>query len=278
MTENQRGTPAQALRSRHPLIQEKQDSAVLRNPESASSSRLYDLFDSPEHTLPTASTAISLTISTPHGPVHGLWRPSNRNHAAVLLLPGRDGSLSGPAGLFTQLAPPLQRFAAVAQLSYSQPDSLADCGACVLDALDALSRQGVERVALIGWDLGGTVAILAGAKSPLVTGVACLAPDTRAGDVDDLAAATVAISPHRLLLAHGSADTVIPQSSSILLHSQAGHSSELALYPHETHDFIRYRAVILQRLILWAATLLRTPFRPGRDASACTRSALTANR
>jgi uncharacterized protein len=215
---------------------------------------------------------IALTISTPHGPVHGLWRPSSRRHTAVLLLPGRDGSLSGPADLYTQLAPALQRVATVAQLGYHHPGSLDSCRANILDALDAFSRQGIERVALIGWDFGGAVAIAAGAQSPLVTGVACLAPDPCASDE------IAAISPRRLLLAHGSADTVIPQSASLLLHTQAGYPSELALYPHETHDFIRYRAAILERLILWASTLLRTPFRPVRAASSSKLPTLAVSR
>ncbi|HEU0025910.1 MAG TPA: dienelactone hydrolase family protein [Ktedonobacterales bacterium] len=211
-------------------------------------------FDSP------TPPPIALTISTPRGPVHGLWRPSSHKHTAVLLLPGRDDSLSGPADLYTQLAPALQRVAAVIQLGYHRAGSLDSSRANILGALEALSRQGIERVALIGWDFGGAVAIVAGARSPLVTGVACLAPDPCASD--DIAA----ISPRRLLLAHGSADAVIPQSASILLHTQAGYPSELALYPHETHDFIRYRAAILKRLILWTSTLLRTPFKPGRVA------------
>ncbi len=247
----------------------KKDSAVLRMTETSDSCRTTDTvatFARP------AADAIALTISTPHGPVHGLWRPSSRDHAAVLLLPGRDGSLSGPADLYTQLAPALQRIAAVAQLGYRRPGSLADCRACVLDALDALSRQGIERVALIGWDFGGAVAIAAGAERALVTGIACLAPDPCASDMIS------AISPRRLFLAHGSADTVIPQSASILLHTQAGHPTELALYPHETHDFIRYRAAILQRLTLWSASLLRTPFKPGRPTGARPQPTLAASR
>jgi alpha/beta superfamily hydrolase len=231
---------------------------VLRITETTSSLETFDAREAPPSS--TTSTTITLTISTPISPIHGLWRPSNHNRAAVLLLPGRDNALSGPADLYTQLAPSLQHVAGVAQISYHHPGSLAECRACILNALDAFSRQGVERVALIGWDFGGAVAIAAGAQSPLVTGVACLAPDPCASD------AIAAISPRRLLLAHGSADTVIPQSASILLHTQAGHPTELALYPNETHDFIRYRAAILQRLILWSTTLLRTPFKPGRLA------------
>ncbi len=248
---------------------------MLRITKTASSVPTHDLTDTREY---PPSNAISLTVSTPLGPVHGLWRPSIRNHAAVLFLPGRDNALTGPADLYTQLAPALQRAAAIVQLGYRRPDSFSDCRACVLDTLDALSRQGIERVALIGWDIGGTVAIAAGSQSPLVTGIACLAPDTRASDASDLVAATAAISPRRFLLAHGSADMVIPQSVSILLHAQAGHSSELALYIRETHDFTRSRAAILQRLTLWTTALLRTPFKPGRPTGAYPRPILAASR
>lgn len=229
--------------------------------EPTSPFQFSDHMDTPDASDRTSLAAIALTITTPRGPVHGLWRPSSRNHAAVLLLPGRDGSLAGPTGLYTELAPALQRVAAVAQLSYHSNGSLADCRDYLLSALDAFRRQGIERVALIGWDFGGAVAIATGAESPLVTGVACLAPDPCAGD------AIAAISPRRLLLAHGSADAMIPQSVSILLHTQAGHSSELALYPQETHDFNLYRAALLQRLVLWTTALLRTPFKPSHDSA-----------
>lgn len=214
---------------------------------------------------PALSRPITLTISTPRGQAHGLWRPSRQNHAAVLLLPGSDGALCGPAGLYTELATLLQRNAAVAQLGDRHTASLEERRDDVLSVLEALYRQGVERVALIGWDTGGVVALSAGARSPLVTGIACLAPDLRLDAVirSDLAT----LSPRRLLLAHGAADSVVPQSVSILTHLLAGPNSELLLYPDETHDFTHSRAALLQRLAYWATALLRTPFRPARVAT-----------
>ena len=183
-----------------------------------------------------------------------------------------DAMAPSPAPLTSipSLPPPSSASPPSPSLATAAPAPSPIAAPVVLDALDAFSRQGIERVALIGWDFGGAVAIAAGAQRPLVTGIACLAPDTRASD------AIAAISPRRLFLAHGSADTVIPQSASILLHTQAGHPTELALYPHETHDFIRYRAAILQRLTLWTSSLLRTPFKPGRPTGARPQPTLAA--
>lgn len=208
-----------------------------------------------------AAPAIALTINTPYGPAHGVWRPSSQRHAAALLLAGADNDAGGPAGLYNALAPRLQRVAAVAQLSY--PAS-ANCPTTnrdvVLSVLESYKGRGIERVVLIGWGMGGAVAAAVGARCPLVTGVACLAPDPEASDT--LAGDIAAISPRRLLIAHGSDDTRIPPSASIVLASHAGSPTELALYPNETHDFIHARAAILDRLTRWASTVLRSPFRP----------------
>lgn len=208
------------------------------------------------------SSAITLTISTPLGPINGVWRPSERRHTAVLLLPGRDGALDGPASLYAQLAPTLQRVAPVAQMGYRVPGDFDDALATVRSALETFGRQGVERVALIGWDFGASVAIAA-ASSRIVTGVAALAPDVLAGDHIGN------VGPRRLLLLHGSDDAVTPQSVSLLLHAQSGPSSELSLLLHETHEFTLRRAAILQRLTTWTSTLLRSPFKPAgiRDSA-----------
>jgi dienelactone hydrolase len=208
---------------------------------------------------------ITLTISTPRGQAHGLWRPSRHNRAAVLLLPGSDGILHGPAGLYTELATLVQRNAAVAQLRNRHAESLEERRDGVLSVLEALCRQGVERVALIGWDSGGAVALAAGARSPIVTGVACLAPDIRLDA--DTRADLAALSPRRLLVAHGEADSVVPQSVAVLTHMLAGPISELALYPNETHEFTYRRMALIQHLTYWTTTLLRTPFRPACVAS-----------
>ncbi|HEX9037448.1 MAG TPA: dienelactone hydrolase family protein [Ktedonobacterales bacterium] len=209
-----------------------------------------------------ASPSIALTITTPLGPAHGRWRPSSQRHAAVILLPGADNVLSGPAGLYDALGPALQRAGAVAQLEYSTADSFIARRDLILSVLDSFGRQGIERVVVIGWDLGGALAIATGARSPLVTGVACLAPTIERCQSTQINEDIAAINPRRLFIAHGSADRVAPQSASILLGANAGEQAELALYRGESHEFTRYRKALAQRLTAWATGVLSSPFRP----------------
>jgi len=127
---------------------------------------------------------------------------------------------------------------------------------CLLSALTALRRQGVERMALIGWRSGATLALAAGSGCESVTGVAALAPDISAADfLDDLA-------PRRLLLMHGADDQVTPPAISRLLYARAADPKELVMYPGERHDFSIYREEALDKLTTWTRSLLRSPFKP----------------
>jgi fermentation-respiration switch protein FrsA (DUF1100 family) len=129
----------------------------------------------------------------------------------------------------------------------------------LLSLLAALRRQGVERVALIGWHSGASLAIAAGSVSESVTGVAALAPDVSAADV------VADLAPRRLLLLHGSVDTVTPVAGSRMLYARAGDPRELVIFPGELHDFSVFHDEALEKLTIWARTLLRCPFKPHKS-------------
>lgn len=207
---------------------------------------------------PTASSSsISLTISTARGPVKGQWRPSSVTHAGAILLSNSDNALAGPSDLFYDLAGRLQRNASVLHLEVGH-GSLEDRLFTLLSALSALRRQGIERMALIGWGSGATLALAAAATSESVTGVTALAPSVAVADlIPDIA-------PRKLLLMHGSADSVAPASASRLLYARALEPRELIIYPGEGHDFSIYRDEVVDKLTAWTRSLLRSPFRPRR--------------
>lgn len=185
--------------------------------------------------------------------------------AAAILIPGERGPSSESFPLFDDLAARIQRTGA-SVLSLEQcADDLDERLICLLSALSALRRQGVERMALIGWHTGASLAIAAGSASDAVTGVAALAADPSGADL------IAEVAPRRLLLMHGGADAVIPAAVSRLLYARAADPKELVIFPGERHDFSVYHEETLDKLTTWTRSLLRSPFKPRaarRDADA----------
>lgn len=206
-----------------------------------------------------STSSISLTISTPRGPVHGRWSPAAVTRAAAILVPDSVGAQSTSFSLFDELAARIQRSGvSVLQLERCV-EGFDERLTSLLSMLAALRRQGVERVALIGWHSGASLAIAAGSVSESVTGVAALAPDASSADmVADLA-------PRRLLLLHGSADTIAPAAVSRMLYARAGDPRELVIFPGELHDFSVFHDEALDKVTVWARTLLRCPFKPHKS-------------
>jgi fermentation-respiration switch protein FrsA (DUF1100 family) len=73
------------------------------------------------------------------------------------------------------------------------------------------------------------VVISAGALSPLVTGVVALSSQTYGTEL------VTELGPRYLLLAHGTADTVLPDRCSRQLYALAGEPKELVLYDGAGH-------------------------------------------
>ncbi len=206
-----------------------------------------------------STSAISITISTPRGPVRGQWRPASITRAAAILLPDTVDTQTGSFRLFDDLAARIQRAGVCAlQLEHSAEgvDGFEDRLIRLLSALTALRRQGVERAALIGWRQGAAMAIAAGSASDTVTGVAALAADPSTAEL------VSEVAPRRLLLMHGTADTVVSPAVSRLLYARAGDPKELVIYPGERHDFSVYHDEALDKLSAWTNSLLRSPFKP----------------
>ncbi|HEU5343044.1 MAG TPA: hypothetical protein VFX31_14765 [Ktedonobacterales bacterium] len=203
-----------------------------------------------------STTSIAITISTPCGSVYGKWRPSSVTRAAAILIPDAPGAPAGPFRLFDELAVRVQR-AGISVLQLEQcSEAFDERLMCLLSALTALRRQGVQRMALVGWHSGGSLAIAAGSDSEAVTGVAALAPDATAADL------VSEVAPRRLLLMHGAADVVTPAAISRLLFMRAAEPRELVVLPGERHDFSVFHDEALDKLTTWIRALLRSPFKP----------------
>ena len=192
----------------------------------------------------TPASGARLTLATDRGEIatyyHPLLPESKPGPAAVVWVGGAGGGFDGPAGgLYRDLAATLLRYGISSlRLHYRHPNDLAECVTDVLVALAWLADEGVQRVALVGHSFGGAVVIAAGALSPLVALVVPLSSQTYGAELVDQ------LSPRRLLLVHGSADTVLPDRCSIQLYALAGEPKELVLYPGTGHGLDEVHAEI----------------------------------
>lgn len=191
-------------------------------------------------------------ISTPRGTVRGVLYPVEGARVAVAMVGGAGGDITGPAGIYDELATLLQADGSTAlRLEYRTPNRLDECVYDLLAGIEALGQRGVARVVLVGWSFGGAVVISAGVESGAVVGVATVASQTYGAE------AVGELSPEKsLLLVHGTADRVLPYELSERLYSRAGEPKELMLYPNDGHGVEHHRSEMLEKLREWSGNLL----------------------
>jgi alpha-beta hydrolase superfamily lysophospholipase len=178
--------------------------------------------------------------------VVGLAQGPEDATAAVVMAGGVGGETTGPSGAYERLGSRLAADGILAvRLRYRRPGHLGACIDDVLGAIDALAGRGIDKVVILGWSFGGAVAITAGARSDRVVGVATVATQTHGADVDRLA-------PRALLLLHGTADRVLPDRCSRMLHQLAGEPRELVLYEGDDHGLRVNADDVLRRLHGWS--------------------------
>lgn len=193
-----------------------------------------------------------ITIPSVHGPLPGLLAAAPNATGAAIMCGGAGGGTFGPSGVYADLAERLPAVGVTAlRLDYRHPNVLHDCVADALAGIAYLERQGIRRVVLIGWSFGGAVVITAGTRSAAVVGVATVASQTfGAQAVSNLAPG------RRLLLIHGTHDTVLSDLCSRQLYEQAGEPKELVLFQGDGHGIERHRAEMLDRLYTFCTDLL----------------------
>ena len=173
----------------------------------------------------------------------------------VLWVFGAGGGLGGPAGgLYTRLGGRL-RIEGIAslELAYRHPGRLGECVTDVLTGLAWLETQGKRRAALVGHSFGGAVVIAAGvAAGEQILAVAALSSQT-SGALEVVSA----LSPRPLLLAHGSADEVLPDACSQALYARAREPKQLILYPGCRHGLDECRERLDDDLMEWLRRALR---------------------
>ena len=191
--------------------------------------------------------ADDLVFETNDGQIRARHHPGDENSPAILWVFGAGGGLGGPAGgVYERLAKKLTpRFFASLQLDYRYPGDLQACTLDVLAGIECLATVGHSRVVLVGHSFGGAVVINAGAVSEKVIGVAAMSSQLDGTDrITDIA-------PRPVLLVHGAADEVLPDSCSRMLKERAVGPVELKIYPKCGHGLDDCRDQLDRDLTDW---------------------------
>ena len=181
---------------------------------------------------PQPDGTLLIEIETSRGAIPAIAHPNEGASGAVVWLSGAAGGFDGPAdGVYLDLARSFaDRGVTSLRLNYRLPGELHECALDTLAGISVLRGLGAERVALVGHSFGGAVAIIAGALSPLVTGVAALSSQTYG------AAGVSKLAPRPLLLIHGEDDTRLSVTCSQQIYEWASEPKELITYPGAGHS------------------------------------------
>lgn len=192
-----------------------------------------------------------IKIETPRGKIEAIFNAVADARGAMVMVGGAGGGLHGPAGTYQELALRLQeRGFASLRVNYRTPNNLQECIYDALAAIASLSEEGIDRIVLLGWSFGGAVVISAGAASDLALGVATVASQTYGAE-------TVGeLSPKSLLLIHGTADHVLPDSCSRDLYARAREPKQLVLYEGDDHGVTRHAGEMIETLLEWSSRVL----------------------
>jgi len=205
---------------------------------------------------PAASDGVeSVELVTERGTIACRLHDAADGDAAVLWVFGAGGGFHGPAGgvydrLGRRLAPD---GLASLQVAYRRPADLLECVLDVLVVVGYLGDRGRTRVVLVGHSFGGAVVITAAGASDAVIAVAALSSQA-AGT-----GAVARIAPRPLLLAHGTADEVLPDQCSRDIYARAAEPKRLILYPGCRHGLDSCRDALDADLTAWLRDVAGLP-------------------
>ncbi len=196
---------------------------------------------------PSGDGSDAVLLSTSRGAVACRLHDAAHGDAGIVWVFGAGGGLGGPAGgVYARLGGRLRADGITSlEVAYRRPGEL---GECLLDALLGVAYLGTlgrTRVVLVGHSFGGAVVITAGAASDAVIAVAALSSQS-AGT-----GAVSALSPRPLLVAHGTADEILPDECSRDIHARAGEPKRLILYPGCRHGLDQCRDALDHDLTAW---------------------------
>ena len=179
---------------------------------------------------------------------------------AAVWVGGVGGDFDTPAqGLYPRLCRELTAEGiASLRVRFRYPTILEEAVYDLLAGVRHLEREGVlGPVALIGHSFGGAAVIQAAARAPAVRAVVTLATQSYGADPVSRLAPRCAV-----LLIHGTADEVLPPSSSEHLYRLAGEPKAIRLHKGAGHGLDEAAPEVEREVREWIAAWLREPSAP----------------
>ena len=221
-----------------------------QRPESVN--ELIKLFRVTDAPLPDGDTGAGLKFHTNRGEFSGIVHRAEGADRAVVWVCGARGGFGGPGpGTYARLSEQLTGHGITSlRLDYRFPNDLLECVLDLLVGVQYLKENGHGPVVVVGHSFGGAVVIAAGAASDHIKGVVSLSPQTYgAGMAGQL-------SPRKLLVAHGKADTRLPFSCALQIHEWAKEPKELVLFEGAEHRLEECRDELETLLSAWIPATL----------------------
>ncbi|KAF7131307.1 hypothetical protein CNMCM5793_004421 [Aspergillus hiratsukae] len=175
--------------------------------------------------------------------------------AAVVLVSGAGGGVSGPGGIYPSLADKLALLLGIPciRLDYRKPARTEYCSADIRASFTYLNEHfSSSAFVLVGWSFGGSPCFTVAAQEPeRVRGVATVASQTAE------TSGIRKLSPRPVLLLHGTGDTVLSPTCSETLYRQYGKGpGELKLLPGDDHGLTKHATEVEKMIFEFAAKTL----------------------
>lgn len=205
---------------------------------------------------PAAEGYAPVSLITSRGRITTRYYPAPGATAGAIFVGGAGGGFDTPVRgwLYPRLCEQLSRDDRIAclRVQYRYANDLEESTLDVLAGIALLETEGVEAVALVGHSFGGAVVIQAAAASETVKTCVPMSTQTYgAGPAAELAPRC------SILLAHGTADEILPHRCSEMVYRAAREPKKLLLKEGARHGLDEWSEELPGILREWIRTELR---------------------
>ena len=204
--------------------------------------------------LPEGDVGEGLRFKTNRGDFNAILHRAHDAEEAVIWVCGARGGFGGPGpGTYARMS---ERFTGEGitslRLDYRYANDVFECALDLLAGVAYLKGTGHQPVVVVGHSFGGAVVIAAGANSDHIKGVVALSPQTYGAGMAGQ------ISPRKLLVVHGKADTRLAFACGQQIYDMANEPKQLVLYEGAEHRLEECRDDLEELLGNWIPEALST--------------------
>ena len=197
--------------------------------------------------LPDGDVGEGLRFKTNRGDFNAILHRAHDAEEAVIWVCGARGGFGGPGpGTYARMS---ERFTGEGitslRLDYRYANDVFECALDLLAGVAYLKGTGHQPVVVVGHSFGGAVVIAAGANSDHIKGVVALSPQTYGAGMAGQ------ISPRKLLVVHGKADTRLAFACGQQIYDMANEPKQLVLYEGAEHRLEECRDDLEELLGRW---------------------------